>query len=570
MKKLISAAASLAMAASMAGSAVPFVTGAADSSKSLSLLEANSKSAAVTISADDIAAGDVTIPVGLYITEATNDSKSIAAQFTVNSKDGDASNVSFALIKAGEEAGTEKTYTKDGTDYTTTKLVNFAGTLGVNKRGATTFQATGQWGYDVSESYGPANTDNAFSSVAWVADSYEWTLAKSDDLPIYVTNVTFPKGTKNGTYTLDFCDYVPDTNYPNNYSCMVENETGKITTKSGGLSLTGMTITIGDAAPSGTTTTAPAVTTTTSAPAVTTTIANLTTTAPSVTTVAPVSTEPKTLPADVADFPVYDDVVVYPKEDTVEVDPGATVTVEYYMDMGSHPTAAYLKAVLDSLPEGFTYDYYDNTCYAVGDNYFWGDPENDKLYVNILNGAEPSTVGNDVVLSLDYTVPTTPGTYVVDFTYFQVTADRVTDYLAVTKPLTVIVKGETPATTTTTGAATTTTAKATTTTTAGGATTTTVGSATTTKAPTTTVAGGTTTTTNAGTSKVLYGDVNVDGKVNIADVVVLNKYLNDAKSYAITDQGKVNADCQSVGNGIDALDSDAIIKSIVHLVTLPC
>ena len=37
MKKLISAAASLAMAASMVGSAVPFITGAADSSKALEI-----------------------------------------------------------------------------------------------------------------------------------------------------------------------------------------------------------------------------------------------------------------------------------------------------------------------------------------------------------------------------------------------------------------------------------------------------------------------------------------------------------------------------------------------------
>ena len=69
----------------------------------------------------------------------------------------------------------------------------------------------------------------------------------------------------------------------------------------------------------------------------------------------------------------------------------------------------------------------------------------------------------------------------------------------------------------------------------------------------------------------LYGDTNCDGVVRINDVVLLNKWLNDAKSYAMSDQGKLNADCcdPQAGEGLDANDSDAIIRSIVHLVELP-
>ena len=83
----------------------------------------------------------------------------------------------------------------------------------------------------------------------------------------------------------------------------------------------------------------------------------------------------------------------------------------------------------------------------------------------------------------------------------------------------------------------------------------------------------TTTTTTKAPGDVVYGDTNCDGKVNIADVVVLNKWLNDAASYDMKPQGKINADCCDAkgGEGLDANDSDAIIKSIVHLVkALPC
>ena len=70
---------------------------------------------------------------------------------------------------------------------------------------------------------------------------------------------------------------------------------------------------------------------------------------------------------------------------------------------------------------------------------------------------------------------------------------------------------------------------------------------------------------------VLYGDANDNKVVNIADVVVLNKWLNNNADYAITAQGKVNADCcdPKGGEEINASDSDAIIRSIVHRITLP-
>ncbi|MDE6092012.1 MAG: glucuronoarabinoxylan endo-1,4-beta-xylanase, partial [Ruminococcus sp.] len=126
-------------------------------------------------------------------------------------------------------------------------------------------------------------------------------------------------------------------------------------------------------------------------------------------------------------------------------------------------------------------------------------------------------------------------------------------------------------TTTAAPAATTTTAApaATTTTAAPAATTTTAKPANTT---TTATPAATTTTQNpSGSGTVHYGDTNCDGQVRINDVVVLNRYLNDAKSITVSDQGKRNADCYNPKDGAEltAEDSKAIIQSIVHLVELP-
>ena len=69
-----------------------------------------------------------------------------------------------------------------------------------------------------------------------------------------------------------------------------------------------------------------------------------------------------------------------------------------------------------------------------------------------------------------------------------------------------------------------------------------------------------------------YGDVNCDGKVNIADVVILCAWTNDSSAYDMQEQNKLNADCCDAKGGaeINSNDADAIIQSIVDLVKLPC
>lgn len=60
-----------------------------------------------------------------------------------------------------------------------------------------------------------------------------------------------------------------------------------------------------------------------------------------------------------------------------------------------------------------------------------------------------------------------------------------------------------------------------------------------------------------GTGDVLYGDVNVDGEVSIADAVLIMQSLANSDEYKLTSQGMINADV--VGNdGITAKDALAI------------
>ena len=150
---------------------------------------------------------------------------------------------------------------------------------------------------------------------------------------------------------------------------------------------------------------------------------------------------------------------------------------------------------------------------------------------------------------------------------------------------TVVVNAQTTTTTTTTTKATTTTSKATTTTkpskttttkattttkssktTTTKATTTTKPSKTTTTKATTTTKPSKTTTTNATTTNTAipsYGDVNLDGKVDIADAIFLNKYL--ATLIQFSDAQMANADCCQDGV-LNDQDTTALMQFIILLI----
>ena len=136
---------------------------------------------------------------------------------------------------------------------------------------------------------------------------------------------------------------------------------------------------------------------------------------------------------------------------------------------------------------------------------------------------------------------------------------------------TVVVNAQTTTTTTTTTKATTTTTKATTTTkpsktTTTKATTTTKPSKTTTTNATTTTKPSKTTTTNATTTNTAipsYGDVNLDGKVDIVDAIFLNKYL--ATLIQFSDAQMANADCCQDGV-LNDQDTTALMQFIILLI----
>ena len=62
------------------------------------------------------------------------------------------------------------------------------------------------------------------------------------------------------------------------------------------------------------------------------------------------------------------------------------------------------------------------------------------------------------------------------------------------------------------------------------------------------------------------GDVNGDKEVDVADVVAVKCHLINPKSFALSEQGKVNADVQATGNDINSQDVLAIQKYVIHMI----
>lgn len=57
---------------------------------------------------------------------------------------------------------------------------------------------------------------------------------------------------------------------------------------------------------------------------------------------------------------------------------------------------------------------------------------------------------------------------------------------------------------------------------------------------------------------VLFGDVNLDGKVTISDSVRILQYVANSKKYDLTDEQKVNADVYNTGDGVTVNDAATI------------
>ncbi|MGN1085501.1 MAG: dockerin type I domain-containing protein, partial [Porcipelethomonas sp.] len=62
----------------------------------------------------------------------------------------------------------------------------------------------------------------------------------------------------------------------------------------------------------------------------------------------------------------------------------------------------------------------------------------------------------------------------------------------------------------------------------------------------------------------LYGDVNLDSKINVSDVVTINMYLLSDNKYTLTSEGMANADCLR-DNIIDTADSSLILNYVAMM-----
>lgn len=65
----------------------------------------------------------------------------------------------------------------------------------------------------------------------------------------------------------------------------------------------------------------------------------------------------------------------------------------------------------------------------------------------------------------------------------------------------------------------------------------------------------------------VYGDVNLDGDVTLADALAILQYIANADKYPLEGQALINADCFNTGDGITAMDSVAVQQYDTKLIT---
>ncbi len=556
MKKFVSTLTSLCMSVSLtAGTLAAFSASAADISnvpvqKTLKLL-ADGK-ANYTVSAEDIAKGDVQIEVGVYLDEKEANTGTITARMGL-SEGPDMNAVSIT------DMGDIYKNTVDAFDYTFKGGANDGVTVKATKRLAFygTYKKVTKKVSNVGEILASNVFDDGSANFIYSAgaDTPTWLGATSDEFPVNVFTVTVKKGAAAGDYKVDFVNKAEDAGNGAQrnatqlgfWDVSIKNPLDNLLV--GGLGLEGLTITVeGD---KDTTTT----TTTTDKPATSTTVTT-------------VSDKPTTTVTT-------DDGKVDPLPDGLvwKVDDVKLTREELVANDGYVVVPVRVAQVSDQMIAGaaFTFKLADELTWEGGEI----DPTNEAYdnCVNTLNKTAPKVNfkcpqpnpdgGRDigfvckdegaVIINLVVSLPTdvADGKYDIDMVFEGV--DRaVADNNNTTAKVSLVGGSVTigdvvePSSSTTATTATTPAPSSSATT------------ATTTKAP----------ATSGTTGNVLYGDSNVDGKVNIADVVCLNQYLVDNAKYDLSAQGKINAEVNLDGK-LTAADSTSIIKSLVKLVTLP-
>ena len=236
MKKLLSAATSLVMAATMVAAAVPVAVNAADTTKGFSIktYDAENPSAAsgkntITINKNDIGADGYVIPTAVYYSEGTvNTTDSLLVSLTTDSKD-----ISFKYYDPGSDAyfDSAKSYELGGVTFTTDRYISWAGFC---KSARTGYKPAGEYVFGIDSSQSAAGTDNYFLGCSWMNKGvdYAWAGATSDAYPFYVFETKLSSNIKPGTYHVTYCDYNTDASGVNDNPCpMVEGDGSRYTLK---------------------------------------------------------------------------------------------------------------------------------------------------------------------------------------------------------------------------------------------------------------------------------------------------------------------------------------------------
>ncbi|MDY3844801.1 MAG: hypothetical protein SOZ55_06790 [Ruminococcus sp.] len=554
MKKFISTLTSIAMSASLTAGAlaVPFAGSALTYDKTYKTLTIESEK--TTISASEIAAGDVTVKCDVYFeetpdTDGLSDTASITAMMTCEGDTVKMDSIDKLFADREQYNYTIQNGEKKGTTVICTTGLFFVGTIAGR---------TGK--YTPAGDYQAEKASDKRLGFSWTtAQKGEYIEGSSTAFPVATFYVTFEKGTPAGDYKIDF---INEDQYPDDPKYSGKNSTTQVGTHDlsvaecydnlfyGGLETKGITVTVeGDAQ------------TTTTAATPTTTKPAATTTKPAATTTTKPDTPPTTDKLQWSINKVTEES--YKAGDVVYVD--VFVTNAWGSDPDKEGIRG-LQAFIDYDKDAFELVEIGESCYGAVESSL----ESAGITVTLSNSTGLGTIANegDTVTYYGFKIKdgakdgTYPITWIKDETKATIhpgggednTPPTLADVDLVDGSITLgngspVVTTTAPSTTTPTP----TTTKAPTTT-----------ATTTTKAPSTTKVDPTTPSTGT----VLYGDTNCDGKVNIADVVILNKYLTNPEKYPLTAQGVINAEVD-LDDKLTTNDSYCIIRSVVKLITLP-
>ena len=576
MKKLISAVASIATAASAMAAVMPASISALEESKTLYLSTITDTYHAdkneVTLTAADLKDGPVTLKCGLFLDSSTvAEINCIQARFGCTSAPaGGMDSVSLA-IPSGANGNdilkpyftTDQTYTKlDGTKFTTKNLPFFVAEYDEDFGDYTAYGNMAASCPDSVSFKSGEKIENQSVSLVW-GNAYGdnvWLGATSDEFPAYYFDVTIDSDAVSGDYVFDFYDFFTDEagNLPCTYVGSVENfwyNTAKIKATLGGslLNLEPMTIHVENGA-------------------------------------EPTTPEPTTETPTANPNPGTGAVFSYEK-DVYEVQPGDKVMMKMYLDTNGElisgvqvdiafaeelrSSITKVNANCASLGATFVTNYYDSYVAAGNDPALFYAHDAAQTPMAITANAPIGTLNADntytsvastndaIFFAFQIEIPADikDGDYAISLPYAYVAGNKTSGKNDVAVPElahsggdTIIRVGNAETTTAEPTTAAPTTAPPTT-------------------APPTTVPPTTVPPTTGTPGTRILGDANCNGEVNVADVVVLNKYLAGVEGATLEDQGKINAEVDNPTTDVTKVDltykdSQYIIKSVIGLYDL--